>query len=832
MPEAATVLRLTDVVKTFPGVIALRGVSFDVRAGEVHALVGENGAGKSTLMAVAAGSTLPDSGSVEIGGEEMTNPSPARAQELGLAVVYQHLSVLEDLTVVENMVFAMPDRLRPSVARWTGWTRERLATIGAQINPAARVCELSLEERQLLEIAKALALESKVLILDEPTESLTRDEAERLFGRIRDITARGTAVVYISHRLPEVLAVAERITVLRDGEVRGTMQASAASEDEVLRLIVGRPVNQVFPEKGGSSPEQPALAVRGLSGPGFHDVGLEVRPGEIVGLAGVEGNGQREFLRALAGLVPATGELTLDGEGVRLGHPHASTGAGIVYLPGDRHTEGVFLHLSVRENISLLALPEISRWGVVSPARERRVVEQEIERLAIRTPSAETESSSLSGGNQQKLLFARSLLTDAEVLLADEPTHGVDAGARVEIYRLLRSAAAAGRAIVVLSTDVLELQGLCDRVLVFSRGQVVRVLDGEDITEEKITGAAITAQTGRKATAARTRRRLRARRFGSGDYLPSVVLALLILALGAYTTAHNGRFVSAFNVQSMLLFTSALVLLAIGQLIVMLTGGIDLSVGPLTGLVVVVWSFFVHSGQGGGDVALGTLAIIGVGLLAGLVNVTLMLVFRLGAVVATLATFIAIQGVSLLLRTEPDGFYSTGVMNGLHTTWGWLPVAFLAAIVLAAGAELILRFTRPGLQVRAVGSDAVRAHRLGARVTPTLVAAYLLCSLFAVAGGVMLGAQVGVGDPRVGVTYTLTSITAIVLGGASIFGGRGSFIGAVLGALLIQEILTSTTFLQIGIAWQYYLPGALILLGAGVYSRIRAGTLRLQAEPA
>jgi ribose transport system ATP-binding protein len=369
-------------------------------------------------------------------------------------------------------------------------------------------------------------------------------------------------------------------------------------------------------------------------------------------------------------------------------------------------------------------------------------------------------------------------------------------------------------------------------VLVFSRGQVVRVLDGEEITEEKITGAAITAQTGRKARAARTRRRLRVRRFGSGDYLPSAVLAVLILALGSYTAGHNSLFVSAFNVQSMLLSASALVLIAVGQLIVMLTGGIDLSVGPLTGLVVVVWSFFVHSGQGGGDVALGTLAIVGVGILAGLLNVTLMLVFRLGPVVATLATFIAFQGVSLLLRTQPAGFYSGGVMRALRTNWGWVPLAFLAAFLLAAAAELILRFTRFGLQVRAVGSDPVRAHRLGARVTATYVAAYVLCSLFAVAGGVMLGAQVGVGDPRVGVSYTLTSITAIVLGGASIFGGRGSFVGAVLGALLIQEILTATTFLQIGIAWQYYLPGGLILVGAGVYSRVRAGTLRVRAEPA
>ena len=832
MTEARVVLRLSDVVKAFPGVIALRGVSLDVVEGEVHALVGENGAGKSTLMAVAAGSTVPDSGSVEIGGEPLAPPTPAAAQALGLAVVYQHLSILEDLTVVENLVFAMPEQRRPAVSRWSAWARERLDAIGARIDPAARVAELSVADRQLLEIAKALALESKVLILDEPTESLTRGEADRLFAQIRAITEGGTAVVYISHRLPDVLNVADRITVLRDGEVRGTMAAADASEEEVLKLIVGRTVDQVFPQKGTVTEERFVLSVRGLTGSRFRDVDLDVRPGEIVGLAGVEGNGQREFLRALAGLQPATGDAVLKGKRVPLGDPGRVTRAGIVHLPGDRHAEGVFLPLSVRENVSLLSLPDIARGGIVSAAKEARVVAEQVEALAVRTPGIETPVASLSGGNQQKLLFARSLLSDPDVLLADEPTRGVDAGARVEIYKLLREATESGKAAVVLSSDVIELQGLCDRVLVFSRGEIVSTLEGDDITEENITGAAVTARTDHVGLATRALRQLRVRRFAAGDYLPSAVLALLIVALGAYTTSHNHLFVSQFNFRGMLLFTSALALIALGQLIVLLTGAIDLSVGPLTGLVVVVLSFFATDGQSGGRLALGVLAVIGVALLVGLVNAVLVLVFRLASVLATLATYIVIQGVSLLLRSTPGGFYRSGVTAGLRTPWGWVPVAFLATCLLAVAAELVLRYTRAGLALRAVGSDEVRAHRLGARVNRTHVAAYLLCSLFAAAGGVMLGAQVGVGDPRVGVSYTLTSITAVVLGGASIFGGRGSFIGALLGAVLIQEVVTATTFLQIGIAWQYYLPGVLILVGAGVYSRARARTLGAAPEPA
>src|SRR2546425_252371 len=583
--SARAALRLSDVVKTYPGVVALKGVSFEVAEGEVHALVGENGAGKSTLMAVAAGSALPDSGSVEIGGRLMTEPSPAASQSLGLAVVYQHLSILEDLTVVENMVFAMPPQLRPAIVRAGAWTLHKLAVIGASIDPAARVSGLSVADRQLLEIAKALALESKVLVLDEPTEFLTRVESERLFACIRSIVEDGTAVVYISHRLPEV--------------------------------------------------------------------------------------------QSIAGLLPARGSVRLQGRKVHLGDPSRALQAGIVHLPGDRHMEGLALPLSVRENTSLLALGRIARFGFVRRGSEMPVVEREIRQLTVRTPSAETPVASLSGGNQQKILFARSLLAEPTVLLADEPTRGVDAGARIEIYQVLRDTAESGKAVVVHSSDVVELQGLCDRVLVFSRGEIVRSLEGDEITEENITGAAITSATRRDTVGPQARRLPPLRRFAGGDYLPAVVLALLVLAVGAYTFSANSLFLTRFNFVAMLLFASALAFVSFGQLIVLLTGGIDLSVGPLTGLVVVVFSFFAAQGQSDGRLALGVAAIIAVALGVGLTNGLLVRAFRLAPVLATLAIFFVLQGVSMLLRPEAAGFYRGDVTSLITTTWGWMPVAFV-----------------------------------------------------------------------------------------------------------------------------------------------------------
>jgi ribose transport system ATP-binding protein len=822
MSSARVVLRLTQVEKHFPGVRALKGVSFDVREGEVHALVGENGAGKSTLMAVAAGATAPDQGIVEIGRAVLSEASPATAQAAGLAVVYQHTSVLDDLTVAENMAFSMPAGEQPSLAHARAWAAAHLANVGIDLDPAAPVTELSVAGRQLLEIAKALARSPKVLVLDEPTESLTAAESERLFDQLHAITARGAAVVYISHRLPEVLRVADRLTVLRDGEVRGTFDRRDVSEEQVLDLIVGRSIDHAFPDKGKpATAGEPLLSVRTLSSSRFHDVDLDLGRGEIVGLAGIEGNGQREFIRALAGIDRARGSVTLHGKPVSLRSPRSVQDAGIVYLPGDRHAEGLFLELSVAENASMLSLDRVSTSGVLRPRRERELSREQIDELGIKAPGTDTPVATLSGGNQQKVLFARSMACEPMVLLADEPTRGVDAGARLELYRILRRAADQGRAVIVLSSDALELQGLCDRVIVFSRGQVVTTLTGDGVTEQNITGAALTAAKEHRRTTRDAPRRVRVTRFIRGDYAPAVILAIAVLGLALYTNSHNGFFLGKRSVDNLLLLASALAFISFGQLIVLLTAGVDLSVGPLAGLTVVVLSFFAQQGQGAATLVLGLVVMTAVALTVGGTNALLIRRVKLSPVLATLAMYIVLQGVSLQLRSQPGGSFSISFTNALTTSIGGVPVAFIICVVLAAVAELGLRRTRWGLTLRAVGSDEERARRLGTRVGLVVTAAYAGCAVFTMLGGLMLSSQLGVGDPSAGINYTLTSITAVVLGGASIFGGRGSFIGALLGALLLQEIASASPFLGLGQAWQYWLPGLLILGAAGLYSRAR-----------
>lgn len=828
MSTPRAVLRLTDVEKTYPGVRALKRVSFEVLAGEVHALVGENGAGKSTLMAVAAGATVPDSGTVEIDGTVMESPTPSAAAALGLAVVYQHTSVLDDLTVAENMVFTLPPEKRPSLGEARRWAAEQLRAIDIELDPALRVGELGVAERHLLEIAKAVVRDPKVLVLDEPTESLTAAETEVLFARIQKIVATGAAVVYISHRLPEVKRIATRLSVLRDGEMRGTFDAAEVSEEQILQLIVGRSIERAFPDKRplDAPPAEPLLQLDGFSGGRFHDVAFTVGAGEIVGLAGVEGNGQRDALRALAGIESSRGEVRVHGAPASVRDPRAAQASGIVYLPGDRHEEGLFLDLSVRENTSLLSLGSVASGPVVRSARERATVAHQIADLQIKTPSEDTPVGSLSGGNQQKVLFARSTLKEPTVLLADEPTRGVDAGARVEIYRVMRGVAQEGSCVVVVSSDALELQGLCDRVHVFSRGQIVRTLEGDDVTEENITGAALTATSEHRGTlAARAGRWLKARRFAAGDRAPALVLALLFVVLALYTTGRNEFFFSERSVSSMLLLTSALAFIAFGQLLVLLTAGIDLSVGPLAGLTVVVLSFFFGIGSTGADWTLGVIVVIAVAVGVGVANGLLVRVVKLSPVLATLATYIVLQGVSLLLRPQPEGSLSPDFTDVLTQRVAGVPLAFAIAVVLALGFEFALLRSRAGLLLRAVGSDEERARRMGARVGLTVVGAYVGCALLTLLGGLMLSAQIGIGDPSAGINYTLTSITAVVLGGASIFGGRGSFLGALLGAVLVQSATTATTFLGLTPPWVYWLIGLLTLAAAATFSvaRRRAG---------
>lgn len=484
------VLELTGVSRQFGAVRALTDVSFDCRAGEVHALVGENGSGKSTLLGIASGFVEPDTGTVRIGGKPLRRDSPALARKLGLAMAYQDGSSVGMEPVKNNFYFAAPPEDRPPYRQRKRWARRLLAQFDLDIElfPDVPAGFLTMAERQLFEVAKALVTDPKVLLLDEPTTALGPDEVEALHRTVLACKERGVGVVYVSHRLPEVLEVADRVTVLRDGRHRGTFDAGTTSEAKLVERIVGRPFEAAFPAPVPSTDEpRDVLVVDGLQGQSFGPVTFTLQSGEIVGIAGAEGNGQAHLFDCLAGRTPPrAGLVVCDGSELSLVSTHEAVKAGLLLLPGDRKNEALMGVLGVRVNASIQSIRKFARLGILNRRAERKAVGELVDQLEIRTPSLDQPVEFLSGGNQQKVSVARSFLKKPSVILAYEPTQGVDVGSRFDIYAALRTRSDAGAAILVKSSDPIELSGLCDRVLVMSRGTFVEEIPGEELDEVRI----------------------------------------------------------------------------------------------------------------------------------------------------------------------------------------------------------------------------------------------------------------------------------------------------------------------------------------------------------
>jgi rhamnose transport system ATP-binding protein len=485
----------THISKSFAGIRALTDASLDVRAGEVHALVGENGAGKSTLVGILTGALSPDAGEVTFEGHRVTTFAPLEARRLGIVAIHQHPSLFPDLSVAENLAIGF-EQGRP----WArvDWNARRarakalVESVGARIDVDRDAASLSLPEQQLVEIARALGARARLLILDEPTASLTPQEVDRLFALLGDLRAAGTGLVYITHRLDELPRLADRVTVLRDGATVGTHDMSGISEAGLIRLMVGRDVETVFPKRTVAIGE-PVLDVQRLSAAavGLHDVSFQVRRGEIVGLAGLVGAGRTELARVLFGLEPITGgEIRLEGQPLAPRSPQEAIARGVAYLPEDRRRHGVVLDLPVDANLTLASLDRISRAGVLDRGAEGRIAQELISSLGIKTASAGAPVRQLSGGNQQKVALGRWLVHPPALLVLDEPTQGVDVGAKAEIHRLMGDLAARGLAVLMISSELPEVLGMSDRVLVMRRGTLAASFTREEATAERVMAAA------------------------------------------------------------------------------------------------------------------------------------------------------------------------------------------------------------------------------------------------------------------------------------------------------------------------------------------------------
>ena len=490
--DASALLGMADIVKRFPGVVALGGVDLDVRPGEVHCLLGQNGAGKSTLIKVLAGVHQPEEGVITWQGEEVHLSHPQAAMDLGIATIYQELDLVEGLSVAEN-IYLGHERSRFGFSQRRSTSRAAAALLQRlghpEISPSAEVGSLSAAGQQIVSMARALSHDARLIVMDEPSAVLDGGEVERLFHVIRDLTAEGVAVVYISHRLEEIRTIGDRVTVLKDGRTVATgLPAKETPTSEVIRLMTGRSIEYVFPARGTVTAAEPLLRVEGLARRGeFSDVSFTVRPGEVLGLAGLVGAGRSEILETVFGARRSdAGTVEVAGRRLRPGSVQAAVGAGIGLCPEERKSQALLLGDSVATNISMASLTRFSRGGMLDRDAERRAATDQVESLDVRPTGVDREMRTLSGGNQQKVVLARWLLRGCRVLLLDEPTRGVDVGARSEIYALVRRLADDGVAVVVVSSEIEEVLGLSDRVLVVGEGSVLHEAPADQLDEHQV----------------------------------------------------------------------------------------------------------------------------------------------------------------------------------------------------------------------------------------------------------------------------------------------------------------------------------------------------------
>jgi len=493
--EAAPLLKMSQISKTFPGVLALDRVDFELRRGEVHVLLGENGAGKSTLMKILSGAYQKSGGEIELDGVPINIKNPRHAQDLGISTIYQELNLIPHLSIAENIFLGRePSSLAFIDQRaLVRAARKLLNGLGLTVDPSARVKRLGIAEQQMVEVAKALSLETRILIMDEPTSALTQQEIKQLFATIRRLKEGGVSIIYISHRLEELFQIGDRVTVLRDGRSVATCEIADTGKPQLIRLMVNRELTEQFPKRQATIGEE-VLRVEGLTTDGLRDVSFSLHKGEVLGIAGLMGAGRTELACAIFGVEKIeAGQIYVKGEARRITSPRRAINCGIGFLTEDRKSQGLVLRLSVGENLCLPSVDKFSSWGIVDSNREKLACRRYVQELRIRTPSLKQKVSFLSGGNQQKVVLGKWLCSEADVFIFDEPTRGVDVGAKTEIYELMNRLTAQGVAILMISSELPEVLGMSDRVLVMRSGQIAGEFSAAEATQEKVLQCALMA---------------------------------------------------------------------------------------------------------------------------------------------------------------------------------------------------------------------------------------------------------------------------------------------------------------------------------------------------
>ena len=799
-------LTLTAICKNFGTTRALKDMSLEIRLGEIIGLVGPNGAGKSTLIKVITGVEAPTSGDVSFlaAGKTTADLNANTAKECGVACAYQELSLFTNLTVYENFLVNLVDHAPFSAPGW----RRRGAQVarkfldelfpGHGIDVYAPVSDLLLPQRQMLEIAKAISQPGlKLLVLDEPTSSLTGDRITHLHTAMRDLAERGIAIIYISHKLDEIEKVCHRVVVMKGGTTQWAGYRASTSMRELVEILGGRV--QAARTAVQENLDLPlALSIHGLSTEGLHDINLHVRKGEIVGISGLQGAGQTELIKSVFRASRGTRS-----PGVRLE-------ADVAYASGDRHNEGIFPLWDIADNTVISSLDRVTRFGLVYTGKVVALAKYWYEKLKIRARGVRDSITSLSGGNQQKALLARCLATEADLVLLNDPTSGVDVETKQEIYRLLAEARQQGKAILLHSTEDLEMEQ-CDRVYVMHEGRIVRELVGDQVSvqniittsfQEKSKGAAGEEAIARNRSPRRAGGAVR-RIFNNGAFLAFATLVTIFVVNSAF----NHRITSYLGVQ--LLYSSAipLVFIALGQMFIVITGGIDLGNGQSVGLLNVIIAIVFTSNPGLGASYL-LLVVLGYAGLAAVIYFT-----RIPAIVITLGASFVWLGLALTVAPVPGGSAPAWLSAFYNARVPVVPMP----IVIAGGAALlswwIVRRSKYGMIINAMGNNPTALSRAGWSRFAAMAVAYALSGLMTVIGAFMLTAIASSGDANSSRAYNMLSIATIILGGCSFFGGISSPVGVVMAALGISSISFLLTFIGIDSNMQSAVTG-LILIAA------------------
>jgi ribose transport system ATP-binding protein len=838
---ALPILECRDVIKRFSGVLALDHINLVVRSGEIHALVGQNGAGKSTLVKTLTGVYQPDEGAILVKEKEVSFRGANEAAEYGIAIVHQDSPLVPKFDVTRNAFLGQEivgHFGRLDLREMRRQTIESLKVIGADFGPDVLVRDLSIAEREQVAIVAALVQNPSVLILDEPTASLGAEETDHLFTVIRNLQKNGVTIIYISHHLDEVFSLASTITVLRDGQLVGTFGIHDVKRSEIIHHMVGHELSQLYPKEDIPIGE-PVLVIKDLeSNTAVRSVNLEVCRGEIVGLAGLVGAGRTEVALTIFGALPLTGgTIEVDGKLIKPKSPHEAKEAGIAMIPEDRREEGLITELSVRANIVLASQQKWSHAGLLSLPKERAAAQGFVERLGIVTPTLEKQTRFLSGGNQQKVVISRWLAEKAKVFIFDEPTTGVDIGAKIDIYREISQIARDGAGVLMISSDFEELVEMCDRIVVLKKGSVVKELSRGDCTvqdllkwatggldeeEDNVIRTNVSLDPGKKLSELLPKMVTstwisRVRSFNlptRWSALLGMILAISIMGIGA------PEFFKLDNIFIILKQGSLLALISLPLTVVLISGGLDMSVGAISQLTANLSSGLLIAGS---SILTSFSAGIVVGLLFGLVNTFFVVVVGLFPFVTTLgAMFLAIgwafaynQGQALTLHTQSHFFvYGQGYI-------GRIPVILLLVLMITFILHFFLRRTRAGLRMYSVGESPATATLRGISKRKASVQAFMIHGVLAGLAGVLLASySYGASALAIGLDFLISAFAAAFLGSVLSRAGELDVFGTVIGAIFITSLANGLILNGIS---DYVLPG---IQGAILIASILVGVIR------